>query len=513
MKVTLQFVLNLIDQTKDKQILKETLKYLFSFRENIIVYSQIVFPDTVLNKVPKFHQEIYDFLFSEDNGALAAPRGHAKSSLAGLIYLTFCVVNELEDYIVYISQNHAKTVQFIDPIRYEFKNNFMLRFIYGDLTPSASRDEFGKDREDCFDVGICRIEAVSFEKNLRGFKHRNKRPTLILGDDIEHDERVMNPELRIKDLNKLNKVIIPSLDIDGRFKMIGTLLHFDSLLQNKLNKYKGKVYAACTHDLKELLWPDRFTKAKLQKIKEDIGTISFQQEYLNNPLDTQKSLIKKEWIQQCFREDISNEDLKAKEFEFKTLGVDFAFSDRITSDDSAFYGLGRRDDFLYLLHQQKEKGWSVDEQMKHIKNSIHPRYVFDAIGLEENSIKAVSKDIQQWNLPITLFWTAAQDPAARLKGDYDWSEKRHTVGKLNLIMRLGTAFENKRIIIPYKTEQDKLQAELLLAECTSYALADGKLVEAGVHPDIPIALGYALELMDANNLVLDFGGEFNEKTM
>jgi len=35
-----------------------------------------------------------------------------------------------------------------------------------------------------------------------------------------------------------------------------------------------------------------------------------------------------------------------------------------------------------------------------------------------------------------------------------------------------------------------------LAECTSYALSDGKLVEAGVHPDIPIGLGYALELMN-----------------
>ncbi len=58
---------------------------------------------------------------------------------------------------------------------------------------------------------------------------------------------------------------------------------------------------------------------------------------------------------------------------------------------------------------------------------------------------------------------------------------------------MSVAFENARMIIPYKTENDKLLADRLLAELTSWALNDGKLVEAGVHPDAPIALAYALE--------------------
>jgi len=183
-------------------------------------------------------------------------------------------------------------------------------------------------------------------------------------------------------------------------------------------------------------------------------------------------------------------------FSLKTMGVDFAFSDRVTADESAFFGLGNKDNFYYLLHGQKERGLSVNEQMTMIRDEFNPRYKFDKIGLEENSIKSISKDINQWNLPVTLFWTSSSDPAERKKGDYDFTNKRHTVGKINLIMRLGTAFENKRFIIPYKTQKDKLLADRLLAECTSYALSDGKLVEAGIHPDIPIALGYALELMN-----------------
>ena len=45
------------------------------------------------------------------------------STITGLVFITFCVVNNLEKYIVYVSQNHAKTVQFLDPLRREFKVN------------------------------------------------------------------------------------------------------------------------------------------------------------------------------------------------------------------------------------------------------------------------------------------------------------------------------------------------------------------------------------------------------
>jgi len=499
MKVSFEEVGRLFDEIEDQEVLKELLRRIFSHKENIETFSQTVFPDTVTNKIPKFHKDIYEMLFRDGNDAFAAPRGHAKTSVTGIIFLICCIVNEWEKYIVYISQNHTKTVQFIDPIRHEFKHNKMLRFIYGDLTPNPGRDDHGKDREDCFDVGGCRVEAVSFEKNMRGFKYRNMRPTLIIGDDIESDERVLNPELRDKDRNKLNKVIIPSLDINGRFKMIGTILNTYSLLKNKIDLYKGKIFKACDENMENLLWPDRFTKKKLLAIKRDIGSVSFQQEYMNDPIDNTSSLIKREWVTQCFREDLSHEDVLKMEFKMKTMGADFAFSDRITADESAYVGLARKDDYYYLLNCQKDKGLSVNEQMLIMRDELQPKYKYDKMGLEENSIKAISKDIRQWKLPITLFWTAAADPAARKKADYNWTDKRHTVGKINLIMRLGTAFENKQFVIPYKTDEDKRIAHKILAECTSYALSDGKLVEAGVHPDIPIAMGYALELINNTN--------------
>jgi phage terminase large subunit-like protein len=488
----------ILQKCKDQNELRQILRHIFSFKENIDVFSIFLFPDTVCNRIPPFHHELYEALFREGNDAFAAPRGHAKSSITGLIFIIFCIVNKLEKYIVYISQNHTKTVQFLTPIRFEFKNNDRLKWLYGDINMAFGKDEQGKDREDCFDVNDCRVEAVSFEKNLRGFKYRNIRPTLIIGDDIEEDMRVLNPELRVKDYHKLNKVIIPSLDIDGRFKMIGTLIHLDSLLFKKVKQYNGKIYKACDKDFKNLLWPDRFTKAKLEKIKDDIGSIAFQQEYLNNPIDNEHSLIKRDWVVACFDHDLTFKDLEKKYYNTKVLGVDFAFSDRITADRSAFCSVGESNGKYYVFHTETKKGMSVNEQLDLIKNKLHAKYEYMNIGLEENSIKAVSKDIAQMGMPITLFWTGANDPAQLEKAykKLEFLGKRHTVGKTNMIMRLGTAFENKKFVIPYKTEEDRLIANEILAECTSYALADGKLVEAGVHPDIPIALGYCLEQLN-----------------
>jgi len=509
MRVSPRQLARIIKKEKDNSQLKQLLRHIFSFSENIDTFSQFFFPEAITTTIPNFHKEIYKELFTSGNSAFAAPRGHGKSTITGLVFVIFNIVNKIDKYIVYISQNHTKTVQFLDPVRFQFKENERLNFVYESLSLESSKDEYGKDREDCFDIGGIRVQAASFEKNIRGFKYGNSRPTLIIGDDIESDERVMNPELRKKDEDKLNKVIIPSLDVKGRFKFIGTILHIESLLKKKINQYKGKIYSSCDREFKNVLMPELYSKKKLEEVYEEIGSVCFEQEYLNNPIDNVASLIKREWIEKCLRTDISFDDLNTKldSFSFKVMGADFAFSDRISADDSAYTSLGIKDKLIYLIHAEKTHGQSINEQMKHIKNPLFAKYKYDQIGLEENSIKAVSKDLHKYHMPIKLFWTGSHDEADKKPGyTPDFTGKRRTVGKINLILRLATAFETKRFILPYKTKADRVIVDRLIAECTSFALSNGKLVEAGIHPDYPIALGYALELIDNyKKLIINFG--------
>ena len=350
MKINKKQLAKIIKKSSSDDELKENIKYIFQYPENINLFAEFFFPNVVTNSIPKFHKKIYQELFEFKNSAIAAPRGHGKSSLTGIVFLIHRIVNDAEKYILYVSQNHAKTLQFIEPVRDEFKKNKLLRFVYGDMIIKNTKYENGKDRQDCFDVNDCRVEAVSFEKNMRGFKYKNIRPTLIICDDIEDDSRVLNPVLRVKDAEKLNKIIIPSLDIDGKFKFIGTILHEKSLLSKKIIQYNGPIYKTCDLTLKNnkpiltnLLWKDRFTIKKLLDIRKSIGSLAFQQEYMNNPYDNETSIIKKEWIEACLDTSISYVEPNSysfhkdiKKFHNTTLGVDFAFSDRITANRSAF---------------------------------------------------------------------------------------------------------------------------------------------------------------------------------
>ena len=489
MKITYQQLHKIIKNTPDKRLLNATLKTLFKNINNIDVFAYYIFPEAITTKIPGFHHEIYDFLHQPLDGAVAAPRGHAKSTIAGLVYLTWCVVNQYEKYIVYVSSNHSKTVQFLDPIREAFKYNQRLKSLY-DIELETVKTEDGRDREDCFDIMKCRVEAVSFEKNLRGFKYQHTRPTLIICDDIESDDRVLNPELRLKDMYKLDKIIIPSLDPErGRLKLVGTILHWDSILVKKIRLYNGVIYKACESDFTNILWPEYWTEERLRAKKRSIGSVSFSSEFLNNPIENDSSIIKLEWIKKSFDETKTYDDYKNG---VSYLGCDFAFGDRTTNDASVFAGVTPIRDKYLLNRLDWHRGLSITEQFTILKE-LHDKNKYKEVILEENSIKGMSKEIKNYKFPYYLIWTAASDPATRFKESPEFEDKRHTVGKRNMITRLATLFENEKIIIPYKTEEDKIKSNKLADELMTFAISDGKLVEVGIHADAPIALSMVLE--------------------
>ena len=499
MKITEKQLLNIFKEN-DVNKIKKLLYIAFSDFKNIDLFAKYFFREYITAKSPDFHQEIYDFMLEPTDGALAAPRGHAKSTTVGLIFLSYCIAYKLEPYIVYVSSNHSKTVQFLDPIRSEFKFNNRLHQVYGDMSISSVKDEQGKDREDCFDVNGIRVEAVSFEKNLRGFKYRANRPTLIILDDIEDDQRVLNPDLRYKDANKLNKIIIPSLDPErGRIKMIGTILHWDSLLIKKIRLYNGKIWKACDKDFKNILWPNYWTEERLRAKYKSIGSVAFSSEFLNNPIENEASIIKGEWIDACKRTNLSYGD--PIEYEELKLGCDFAFGDRVTNDNSAFVGVASNDSKYILTQIIIRHGMTVTQQFEEIQQ-LNNKYKYTEIVMEENSIKSVSKDLINYDFDHYLIWTGSADPAAKKNMELDFTDKRHTVGKKAMILRLSAQFENKNIVLPYKTEEDKKTTDRLKEELMTFALDDGKLVEVGIHADIPIALAMAIERMNNNGDVI-----------
>lgn len=70
-----------------------------------------------------------------------------------------------------------------------------------------------------------KAEAIGSGKKVRGRRHRNWRPDLIVLDDIENDENVNTPEQRRKLKNWFDKAVSKAGDTYTDIMYIGTILH------------------------------------------------------------------------------------------------------------------------------------------------------------------------------------------------------------------------------------------------------------------------------------------------
>lgn len=129
---------------------------------------------------------------------------------------------------------------FLDNIRVEFEENTAILEDFGSLAGSVWRSNVLVTKTNI------KIEAIGSGKKIRGRKHRNWRPDLIILDDVENDENVRTPEQRKKLKDWFDKAVSKSGDDYTDIVYIGTLLHYDSLLAKTLTnpayrsiKYKG----------------------------------------------------------------------------------------------------------------------------------------------------------------------------------------------------------------------------------------------------------------------------------
>jgi len=327
---------------------------------------------------PDFHKEIWDLVTSSSKQvAIAAPRYHAKSTAVTHAYTLASVLFRESRYVLIVSDTVTQAVQFLGDIKKELLENDDLRSLFG-------VKEFPKDTEDDLIVELedgwtFRIQAKGSEQKLRGLKWANLRPDLIIGDDMENDEIVMNKDRRQKFKRWFYGALIPCVSSTGKIRIVGTILHLDSLLENlmpasqlashrgvkslikeDLKEYSSNVlpwrsvkYRAHTDDFKSLLWPEMksATEFRMQKddyVRQGLADV-YSQEMLNIPLDITDTFFKKtDFV------PIKEEDRKKNLVYYATC--DLAVSQSQKADYSAFVVGGMDEDGrLYCKHVIKQR--------------------------------------------------------------------------------------------------------------------------------------------------------------
>lgn len=184
---------------------------------------------------------------------VAAPRGHAKSTSLTFKGSIHAIVYEYKHYPIIISDSSEQAEGFLDNIRVEFEENEALKEDFGSLVGKVWRSNV------LITSTNIKVEAIGSGKKIRGRKHRNWRPDLLVLDDIENDENVRTPEQRKKLESWFLKAVSKAGDDYTDIIYIGTLLHYDSLLAKTLNNpgYKAIKYkAVISFSNEEDLWKE-----------------------------------------------------------------------------------------------------------------------------------------------------------------------------------------------------------------------------------------------------------------
>ncbi|WP_428828488.1 phage terminase large subunit [Bacillus altitudinis] len=402
-----------------------------------------------MDDAPEFHRKLSSILDSVSNRnktariAWAASRGHAKSAYLSNAFPVHEIVYKKRRMILIISETNAGSIKFIKWVAGQLKYNQKLREDFGEvLYEQKTRNE--KDSETAFitTTGI-KMEATSLGTQIRGFRNGSQRPDLILLDDLESLDSNNTPELRQKAKDWLNQDLMPAGDpTKTAFIFMGTLVHFDSLLNYVLNERRDfiknsfpaiikppnrtdlwaeferiyKEYVPSDKEVEEMmqaesedtmstpnaraamrfyeehksemdegaevLWPGRFPIAALMIEKVNIGAKAFNTEFMNNPIDEDSQIFKPEsfsyWTD--FR-------LNHKEF-YIYMGIDFAMG-KEKGDFSAIATIAK--------HKKTGKIYVIDAYGER----LHPDKFLEVIvekvmEYQPDRIAAESQNAQEW---------------------------------------------------------------------------------------------------------------------
>ena len=373
-------------------------------QQSHFVFFHFYFAHYVKYATAPFQREIFYLTEKSDIEDLfvVAFRGSGKSTILTTSYPIWAILGKQQKkFVLILCQTQSQAKQHMMNLRRELETNSILK---SDLGPfNDASDEWGSSSL-VFSRLNARITAASSEQSIRGLRHNQYRPDLIIGDDVEDIASTKTKEGRNKTYQWLTGEVVPAGDRNTRLLIVGNLLHEDSLLMRikedvEKRKTNGvfKEYPLIKNT--EILWPGKYpTKSDIEDEKRKTSNeFAWQREYLLNIVPDQEQAIHREWIQ--YYDELPN--LKARDKEGRCInirtriGIDLAISQKDTADYTAMipaivYGAGDNMK-IYILPKIINRKITFPETMalckelykSHEIDSIPPTLVVEDVAYQK----------------------------------------------------------------------------------------------------------------------------------
>lgn len=375
--------------------------------DKIMIFARTYFPKYIGTNPCEFHRELCRLLeqMSKERGkklAVAAPRGHAKSTLVSLVYVLWCVCYEREKYILILSDTNDQAEGLLKHVKDELEDNERLR---RDFPNVCVTDDDGKlplwTRDEIVTKNGIKITALGAGQKIRGRRNQEHRPSLIILDDIENDQNTQSKESMDKLNEWFERAVLKSGAKGTNVVFVGTIQSYGCLLSRytKENRpgwesrtYKAVLSFAKREDLwgkwkvyyngdeqygdktgalaalefyrdneKDLLegtsvlWPEKEDYYTLMVMLQDDGESSFSSEKQNEPIDPKSAVFK--WDSFQYWDDVykTEEELRQK------FGDQLVF---YAACDPSLGKPGKRGDYSAIIviakHEDTGKAYVLD---------------------------------------------------------------------------------------------------------------------------------------------------------
>ncbi len=429
---------------------------------------------------PKPHADLCDFITNTGRYAgrlenkwklILLPRGTYKTTVASQAYPLWLLLRDPNTRILLDSETYAKSVVTLRSIKGLLSTNQRLKGIHNDLTlpvsPEAlaytkqakltwnedeiiigSRTDFSK-KEPSIAVGGLDIVRVGMHYDV------------VISDDLHSEKNVTTKEQIDKVISHI-QLMTSILDPGATFIIIGTrwddrdaygwiIDEIESLAIRQPGVYRGKTFDIMVYPWK---WetaigkppvyfaPTILNEESIRNIKKIYSPYLFSCQYMNDPIDQETAIFKKEWIEKNFI-SATKANLLVSDGMAIFTSVDPAISENKDSDYSAIVTVGFTTpidpeegtvEFTRIILDVHYGHWNPDQLVEEVI-SVYRKYRPSKIGFESVAAFDAYQSIfrercrqRGINLPIEFF-----------KRDTRIS-KETRIGALASLFRNGTFF-------------------------------------------------------------------------
>jgi predicted phage terminase large subunit-like protein len=268
---------------------------------------------------------------------LIGPRGGAKSTVGTLAYVLRAVMEGKEPYIWIISDTKDQARSHLEAVKSELAGNYRLRREY----PHATWTPVRWQRSAVELASGVLIEAFGAGQRLRGRRHGEHRPTLIVCDDLQNDSHIASAYQRQMSREWFHGALLKAGSTTTNIINLATALHRDALAlelhaapgwisqrfsaivewptdmplwrewealytaadQPNSAEQAEAFYRQHRDELETgavLLWPEVEDLLTLMKMRAESGVTAFEREKQGSPVDPERC----EWPESYFEDAI-----------------------------------------------------------------------------------------------------------------------------------------------------------------------------------------------------------------